>query len=332
MKYMGSKDKHAKQIIAITLARRAPGQTYVEPFVGGANVLKYVPQEQGPRIGADVNRYMVALHTALANGWEPPQSFTKTEYAKIQRGPESWAKAHGEFGEAIVGFVATGCTFGSTWMGAWVKDYDPEERTDIKDHSRCAQSARSCLRDAPGLKGAIFVCSSYDKLVIPDRSIVYCDPPYANTSSYVGERDINRWKIAPFWQWADRQVDAGHTVYVSEYTGPTAECMALPDDPEILDELQAAQEEHVLAQGKDWYVDAKGTVIPEVPAAAPDVIEACYRRVMHANGLLTAARQRLADRWKVVWSKEVTADFSATREAGVKTGKVEVEKLFHREA
>ena len=68
MKYLGSKANHADDILKIVLAGRKPGQTYVEPFVGGANVISRVPQEQGPRIGADINPYMIALHKAQQQG------------------------------------------------------------------------------------------------------------------------------------------------------------------------------------------------------------------------------------------------------------------------
>jgi len=36
MKYMGSKKRHAKELLPIILKDRQPGQWYVEPFVGGA--------------------------------------------------------------------------------------------------------------------------------------------------------------------------------------------------------------------------------------------------------------------------------------------------------
>lgn len=36
MKYMGSKARHAKELLPIILANRKQGQWYVEPFVGGA--------------------------------------------------------------------------------------------------------------------------------------------------------------------------------------------------------------------------------------------------------------------------------------------------------
>lgn len=35
-----------------------------------------------------------------------------------------------------------------------------------------------------GLRKAQFTCLDYRDVVIPDGSIVYCDPPYAKTTSY----------------------------------------------------------------------------------------------------------------------------------------------------
>jgi len=48
MKYMGSKSRHAKEILSIILKERKPDQWYVEPFVGGANVIDKV---DGKRLG-----------------------------------------------------------------------------------------------------------------------------------------------------------------------------------------------------------------------------------------------------------------------------------------
>lgn len=46
---MGSKRRIAKDILPIILENRTPEQFYVEPFVGGANMIDKV---QGKRIGA----------------------------------------------------------------------------------------------------------------------------------------------------------------------------------------------------------------------------------------------------------------------------------------
>ena len=49
MQYMGSKNRIAKHILPIMLAERKPDQWWVEPFVGGANMIDKV---EGNRIGA----------------------------------------------------------------------------------------------------------------------------------------------------------------------------------------------------------------------------------------------------------------------------------------
>lgn len=56
MKYMGSKNRIAKYILPIILAERKPEQFWVEPFVGGANMIDKV---EGNRIGADLNPYVI---------------------------------------------------------------------------------------------------------------------------------------------------------------------------------------------------------------------------------------------------------------------------------
>ena len=55
MKYMGSKHRIAKEIMPIMLKERGQ-RTWVEPFVGGGNMIDKV---QGKRIGADINHYVI---------------------------------------------------------------------------------------------------------------------------------------------------------------------------------------------------------------------------------------------------------------------------------
>ena len=53
-------------------------------------------------------------------------------------------------------------------------------------------------------------------LEIPDNSIIYCDPPYKNTTAY----KTNSFDHDKFWQWVRNKTNDGHTVFVSEYTAP----------------------------------------------------------------------------------------------------------------
>lgn len=310
---MGSKARHAADIIAVTCADRKPGQAYVEPFVGGGNVICKVPQAGGPRVASDVNKYMVALLDVAGNkGWLPPESMTKTEWGRIKKNQDNYAPE-------LVAFAATGPTFGSKWMDEWANDYEGKEGT------RYRQARDAVIRDASGLQGIVFYSLPYDQLTphIPPGSIVYCDPPYSGTEIYTGAKtkikideslSKNRWKPLAFWKWADALVEQGHKVYVSEYSGPPSGIYN-GTSPELKAERAA--------------LGARYKASAEDPTSPQSVRDELYFAIADVDKRIQANADALAARWEVLWSKEVVSDFSATRTED-NGGKREVEKLFHR--
>ena len=87
MKYMGSKNRIAKEILPIILAERKESQYYIEPFVGGANIIDKV---EGNRIGADLNKYLIALFKKLQDGWLPPKSVSKEEFEDMKNNQQDY--------------------------------------------------------------------------------------------------------------------------------------------------------------------------------------------------------------------------------------------------
>ncbi len=82
MKYMGSKNRIAKHILPIMLKDRKEGQYWVEPFVGGANMIDKV---DGNRIGADFNQYVIeALKLIRDNPESIPDIITEDMYKNMQ--------------------------------------------------------------------------------------------------------------------------------------------------------------------------------------------------------------------------------------------------------
>ena len=71
------------------------------------------------------------------------------------------------------------------------------------------------MSQLPKIKDVIFKSGSYNKIDIPENSIIYCDPPYADTCGYKDKFDSKK-----FWEWCDKMVDSGHKVFVSEYKAP----------------------------------------------------------------------------------------------------------------
>ena len=136
---------------------------------------------------------------ALQNGWTPPDVVTKEEYYRV--------KANMDENPALTGFIGFGCSFGGKWWGGYAKD----KRGD----DYCGQAKRGLLKDFPGVRHATFTCLDYHDVEIQDSAVVYCDPPYANTTGYtVGQFDANE-----FWNYM-RQLSKRCDVYISEESAP----------------------------------------------------------------------------------------------------------------
>ena len=59
MVFMGSKNRIAKELIPIITADLKDNQYYIEPFVGGCNMIDKVKHPL--RLGGDINEYLIAL-------------------------------------------------------------------------------------------------------------------------------------------------------------------------------------------------------------------------------------------------------------------------------
>lgn len=202
MKYMGSKARIAKYLLPIILKDRKDGQWYVEPFVGGANMIDKV---EGNRIGADFNKYLIALLKHCADGLSEslPDKISEEEYIDIKNNKDNYP-------DFIVAHCAFNATFGAKWFGGYAR---PRKATGYDRDVICGKN--SLIKQMPMLEGVKFKNSSYADLEIPDNSIIYCDPPYANTTKY--KDDFNHDK---FWQWCRDMSDKGHQVFISEYSAP----------------------------------------------------------------------------------------------------------------
>lgn len=210
MKYMGSKNRIAKHLSPIMLENRN-GRTWVEPFVGGANMIDKV---EGKRIGADFNDYLITMWKELQNGWIPPNFVSEEDWRDVKVQMENKYEKH------YIAFVRLGCSFGADWNGGYArnvrKDKPNAELLNSTTKSYCGQSKRNILKQLPNLKDVEFIHSSYQDLDIPPNSLIYCDPPYEGATKY--KDDFNH---AEFWEWCRTKAKQGHLVYVSEYNAPS---------------------------------------------------------------------------------------------------------------
>lgn len=197
MQYMGSKNRIYKHILPIMLSERKQNQWWVEPFVGGANMIDKVT---GNRIGNDSHEYLIALLIALRDGYVPPTNVSKKLYYAIKSKPTDYPKE-------LVGFAGFLCSFGGKWWGGYA--------FNAKGDNYAERGSRCLVKQAKNLGGVVFKSGSYLDLEIPEHSLIYCDPPYANTCKY-----MDNFNHDVFWGWCRTQAKSGHTVFISEYSAP----------------------------------------------------------------------------------------------------------------
>lgn len=200
MKYMGSKNRIAKHILPIILKDRQPNQYYVEPFVGGCNMIDKV---DGLRIGGEFNKYIANMWIELEKGWMPKNNYTKEDYI--------FAKDNKDKCLYLTGYLGISCSYSGKWFGGFAGQVQTKE--GIRDYQK--EAYKNLLKQLPSIKGISFKHNSYDELEVPDNSVIYCDPPYAGTTKYKDDFDHEN-----FWNWCREKSKQGHQVFISEYNAP----------------------------------------------------------------------------------------------------------------
>lgn len=204
MKYVGSKRKYKNELLKIMLQYRKPGQYFIEPFCGSCSVIQEVDK---PRIASDNNYFLIELLKAIEKGWIPPDNLSEEQYKQI--------KSYSDLLPAcLVGFTGFCCSYAGKWWGGYARGNDNKGNP----RNYCGEQKRDLLKQAPKLKGIDFRYCDYKSLEIPPNSLIYCDPPYANTTKYATSKGFNHQE---FWEWCRKKYHEGHTLFISEYVAPS---------------------------------------------------------------------------------------------------------------
>lgn len=201
MKYMGSKSRFVDEILPIILKDRKRDQWYVEPFAGGMNVICHV---NGNRLANDINYYLIDMWKEFINGWIPTK-INKELYDDVKNNK-------GNYPSYFVGWVGFNCSYSGKWFGGFAGETKTKHGT-IRDYQ--TEAINHVVNQVKTMNGIIFDTNPYYALVLPQNSIIYCDPPYKGTTKYFVDFDHEF-----FWNWVRNMSRLGHTVFVSEYDAP----------------------------------------------------------------------------------------------------------------
>jgi DNA adenine methylase len=206
MKYMGSKARLSNDLAPLMngLIREFNIKTYIEPFVGGANMIEHIECET--KLGSDNNAYLIQMWKLLKDGWTPPTEISKELYNDIKQNKEKYEGAT----VAIAGFCAT---YNAKWFGGYAGVVDTKEGTTRNYYD---ESVRNILKQINKLKDVEFLNADYTHFSSHENSLIYCDPPYEGTTQYGTSKDFH---YERFWDWV-REMSIKNIVLVSEYNAP----------------------------------------------------------------------------------------------------------------
>ena len=168
----------------------------VEPFVGGCNIISKM---SGERYCYDINEYLIEMYKAVQNGWTPPAIITEEEYDYIRNNKDK--------DKPLTGFVGIGCSYSGKWFGGYARNKT--------GRNYCLNAHNSILKQLNDIRDIKFDCKDYKELEFDD-CLIYCDPPYKDTTKYpiIGEFNTEEfWNVMRNWS-------KNNTVIISEYEAP----------------------------------------------------------------------------------------------------------------
>lgn len=198
---MGSKNRIAKFILPIMLeeANQKGIKTWVEPFVGGANMIDKVPSFF-ERIGIDFNPHTIAALIGIRDFADKlPDEVSEEYYKSLKKTPP----------DPIASWIRFVASFGGKFENGYAREKDSNEKTFV------GYGKRNARKQSPKLQNVKLICDSYDNYSHLENCLIYCDPPYSGVTSYkTGAFDHPK-----FWEWC-RQMSQKNSVFVSEYNAP----------------------------------------------------------------------------------------------------------------
>lgn len=201
MRYFGGKSRLAKRfapVLATALAEN--GGRFVEPFVGGFNIVPALGEAVVEATCSDIHAGLINMYRELREGrFCPPEFCSEEMYAQLKRMGQS---------DPLSTFVSFGCSFGGKEWGSY-------GRTKCGS-TLCEQAHRGLLRKATYMDRVLFLAADYRVLKIPECSVIYADPPYKGTCGY----KTGKFNHEEFYEWCEEMVITGHCVFVSEFTIP----------------------------------------------------------------------------------------------------------------
>ena len=221
MRYVGSKNKLSKELSPIIQKYIDDNNVkcYIEPFVGGANMIDKI--ECDKKIGFDAHKQLIELLRKAQTDFEFPERILEDEYIEVKNNKNKYPDWH-------VGFIGFCASFGAKYFGGYARDSKNDNSGKWS-----AGAIRNLNKQRENIKNVDFRICDFRNIKEDDftNCIIYCDPPYENTTKY----STDKFPHDEFWDWC-RQMSKNNIVLVSEYNAPDDfECVWQKEVKALLD-------------------------------------------------------------------------------------------------
>lgn len=185
--------------------------TYIEPFVGGANIFDKIKCEN--KFAYDKSKTLIALFN---------QGLSDSSVIPAHGSREWWDEAKAQYkGEKPrtmpdwkIGAIQFFASFGTRgFPGGYANNKNGKDYYNERYRNFIEQLDMLRLTG-----GGIFDCKNYKDIEILDGSLIYCDPPYEGTKPY-GYSFENKFDHQEYWSWV-RKISKKNYVVCSEQTAP----------------------------------------------------------------------------------------------------------------
>lgn len=203
MQYMGSKGKISKHIVPIIqkYIDDSNCKVYIEPFVGGSNVIDKIKCDK--KIGYDINSNLIDL-LKYSQSNELPITISEKEYNSVKNNKENYDSWY----VGLVGFCGS---FGAKFFGGFARRSNGDDVPAQAIRSLTKQSKLKLFKDIKFITKN-FLDLPKDKI---KNSVIYCDIPYFNTTTY----KHSNFPYEEFYNWCE-YISKENIVLISEYYMP----------------------------------------------------------------------------------------------------------------
>lgn len=189
------------------------------------------------KYGFDNNEYLISFWQEIQKGWNPltDVDMTKDFYTQVKNNKDKFPKY-------IVALCGLCATYNAKWFGGYAGIVRAKIGTERNYYD---EAVRNVLKQRERLEDIIFDCKSYKDISV-ENALIYCDPPYQNTTKYKDEFNHDE-----YWEWV-REMSKNNIVICSEYTAPADfECIWSKELTTTLDKSSRSKAVEKLFKIKD---------------------------------------------------------------------------------